>query len=48
MLSVIAMFQKLRLYAHAHPGLERHREEFDALMDVLRKHYNVPSDPGGS
>jgi hypothetical protein len=41
-LAVIAMFQKLRVFAHVHPGLERQAEEFDILLNTLRERYNIP------
>ena len=41
-LAVIAMFQKLRVFAHVHPGTERHAEEYDILVNVLREHYKIP------
>ncbi len=42
MLTVIAMFQKLRIFAHVHPGLERRAEEFDILLNTLRERYKIP------
>jgi len=42
MLTVIAMFQKLRIFAHVHPGLERQAEEFDILLNTLRERYKIP------
>jgi hypothetical protein len=42
MLNIIALFQKLRVFAHVHPGLERHAEEYDNLVNVLRERYKIP------
>jgi hypothetical protein len=43
MLTVIAMFQKLRAFAHVHPGLEKQGEEFDILLNTIRERYKIPS-----
>ncbi|HXO98163.1 MAG TPA: hypothetical protein VN857_16350 [Chthoniobacterales bacterium] len=42
MLNIIALFQKLRAFAHVHPGTERHAEEYDILVNVLRERYKIP------
>ena len=46
MLNIIALFQKLRAFAHVHPGAERHAEEYDILVNVLRERYKIP--PSGA
>src|SRR5258708_34408445 len=42
MLNIIALFQKLRAFAHVHPGLERQAEEYENLVNVLRERYKIP------
>jgi hypothetical protein len=45
MLTVIAMFQKLRAFAHVRPGLEKQADEFDILLNTLRERYKIPQQP---
>ena len=45
MLTVIAMFQKLRESVHVRPGLEKQAEEFDILLKTLRERYKIPQQP---
>jgi hypothetical protein len=45
MMNIIALFQKLRVFAHVHPGTERHAEEYDILVNVLRERYKIPQQP---
>jgi len=45
MLTVIAMFQKLRGSAHVRPGLEKQAEEFDILLKTIRERYKIPQQP---
>jgi hypothetical protein len=40
-LTVIAIFQKLRAFAHVHPGLEKQAEEFDILLNWIGERYNI-------
>jgi hypothetical protein len=42
MLSVIAMFQKLRAFAQVRPGLEGQADEFEILISTLCERYKTP------
>ena len=40
--TLIYLCQRLRLFAHLHPGVEKRRDEFDAALAELLRRYEIP------
>ena len=40
--TLIYLCQRLRLFAHLHPGVEKRREEFDAALAEPLRRYEIP------
>jgi hypothetical protein len=40
--TLIYLCQRLRLFAHLHPGVEKRRDEFDVALAKLLRRYEIP------
>ena len=40
--TLIYLWQRLRLFAHLHPGVEKRRDEFDVALAELLRRYEIP------
>jgi hypothetical protein len=40
--TLIYLCQRLRLFAHLHPGVEKRRDEFDVALAELLRRYEIP------